>query len=45
MHANVVLTLLLLLSDGVGGKTEQGNLEDADSSQELNKLVNGNSKV
>ncbi|KAL6838843.1 hypothetical protein ACP4OV_031279 [Aristida adscensionis] len=33
--------------EGVGGKTEQDNLEDADSvpSQELNKLANGNSKV
>ncbi|TVU15508.1 hypothetical protein EJB05_39046 [Eragrostis curvula] len=33
--------------DGVGGKTEQGNLEDEVSlpSQELNKVVNGNSKV
>ncbi|KAL6652505.1 hypothetical protein ACP70R_011430 [Stipagrostis hirtigluma subsp. patula] len=33
--------------EGVGGKTEQDNLDDADSvpSQELNKLANGNSKV
>jgi hypothetical protein len=39
--------LWFLISDGVGVKTEQGNLEDAVSlpSQELNNLANGNRKV
>lgn len=38
---------MVFISDGVGGKTEQGNHEGVDSlpSQELKKLVNGNSKV
>lgn len=42
-----MLTPWILLSDGVGGKTEQDNHEDVDSlpSQELKKVANGNNKV
>jgi hypothetical protein len=47
LYADIVLTQWILLSDGVGGKTEQDNHEDVDSlpSQELKKLANGNNKV
>lgn len=47
VYADIVLTPWILLSDGVGGKTEQDNHEDVDylSSQELKKLANGNNKV
>ena len=41
------VTLWMLLSEGVGGRSEENNHGDADfsPSQELDKLVNGNNKV